>query len=96
VVPAFGLSSGGAATISPQEERGVNVLAPVTRQCADDSHLMTLERLVPLSSPPVIGTRLNLRDEGVEKAAQGGRPDATDKSDPPESWPPSVDVFLSY
>jgi hypothetical protein len=51
-----GLSSGGAATTSPQEERGVDVLARMIRQFADDSHVMTLARLAPLSSLPVIGS----------------------------------------
>jgi hypothetical protein len=74
----------------------VNVLARVIRQCADDSHLMTLARLGPLSSLPVIGTRLNFRDQGVETPLKVVGLTLRAESDRPESRPPSVDVFLSY
>jgi hypothetical protein len=68
--------------------------ARVIRQFETPGQFVTLERAVVLPSPPTIGTRLDLRAEGVEAALEVVGVTLRTESNRP--GPPSVDVFLAH
>ena len=47
-------------------------IARVIRQFRDGTEAVTLERTLPLPAVPTMGSRLNLRAQGVEAALEGG------------------------
>jgi hypothetical protein len=70
----------------------VSITARIVRQFEAPHELVTLEKVIELPPMPTMGTRLDLRSEGVEAPLEVVgvtlRPEA--------DGPPEADIFLAY
>src|SRR6266849_6447437 len=74
----------------------VSVLVRCLRQFHEGAQVLTLERVLVLPDVPTMGTRLDLRGDGVEEALTVVGVTLRAISDGPGIRPPSVDVVLHW
>jgi len=87
--------AGWLATLAPGS--GVSIVALVRRQFGTDRVAsVTLERAVVRPSTPTMGTRLDLRPEGVESSLEVVGVILLTESGRPTFLQPTVEVFTSW
>jgi len=74
----------------------VSIVARVIRQFGTVGAMVSLERAVVLPSTPTIGTRIDLRAEGVEAPVAVVGMTLLTESDRPSFLQPSIEVFLAW
>jgi hypothetical protein len=77
-------------------DRDVPIVARVIRQFGTGGATLALERAVILPATPTIGTRLDLRREGVEGPLEVVGITLLTESDRPSFLQPSVAVFTAW
>jgi hypothetical protein len=74
----------------------VSIVARVVRQFEGPGEFATLERAVVLPSTPTVGTRLDLRAEGVEAPIEVIGVRLLPELDRPSFLQSSIEVFLAF
>ena len=74
----------------------MSVVARVIRQFEGPGEFVTLERQVVLPSTPTVGTRLDLRAEGVEAPIEVIGVRLLSELDRPSLPQPSIEVLLAF